>query len=200
LIDLDPGRDLGVIVPTKAISALSELATHGDVEVVVDQNKISLRSGPWAIVSKLIDGTYPDYERVLPGMIKNNIEVTSADLIAAVERHKACAALDTGIGLTWKNGTLTTCLSRTEDGAFEEIDGISSSGSGRVAASADYLLDTLQALDAKTVVIEHGAHDTAIRISNAAESTTTMVVMPLVWPMSVVDDQPAPPTRNRRGK
>jgi DNA polymerase-3 subunit beta len=201
VIDLDPGQDLKVIVPTRAIAVLNELAAHGDVDVAVDRNKISLRSGPRAIVSKLIDAAYPDYARALPGASKNRIEVHTADLIASIERHKAAAELDLGIGLTWQNGTLTTCLSRNEAAATEEIDGIGSSGKGRVAASADYLLDTLRALDAKTVVIEHEQHSTAIRISSAAEPTTLMIVATLTWLASVVaDDRPAPPVRDRRGK
>jgi DNA polymerase-3 subunit beta len=76
------------------------MARRGDVEVLVDQNKISLRSGSCQIVSKLINGTFPDYARLLPGKIKNKIEVASAELIASVERHKAAAEHDTCIGLT----------------------------------------------------------------------------------------------------
>jgi DNA polymerase-3 subunit beta len=200
VIDLDPGQDLKVIVPAKVIGILNELAAHGDVEVLVDQNKISLRSGSWTIVSKLIDGIFPDYARILPGKIKNNIEVPTADLIASIARHKAAAELDTAIGLTWQNGTLTTCLSRNEDDAVEEIDGLSSSGTGRVAASANYLLDTLKALDAKTVVIEHQNSGEPIRITTAAEPESVTIVMPMQWLTPVVVEQPAPPTRNRRGK
>jgi DNA polymerase-3 subunit beta len=199
--DIDPGEDLAVIAPAKAITALHELAIYGDVEVKIDHNKISMRSGARTVTSKLIDGDYPDYRSILPtGKIKNSIEVSTTDLKAAVERHKAAAEIDTAVGLTWANGSLTTCLSRNEDGAVEELDGISASGKGRVAASADHLLDAIKALDAKTVLIEHAAPSTPIRFTRTDEPGTVLIVMPMSWAPPVINDEPAPPSRTCRGK
>jgi DNA polymerase-3 subunit beta len=196
-IDLDPGKDLGVIIPTKAVEILAEIANRSDVEIRIDRNKIALSSGPWAVVSKLIDGTFPDYTRVIPEPVKDRAEVASAELTASIERHKAAAKLDTGIGLTWKNGTLITCLARSEDGAIEEIEAANSSGSGRVAAQAGYLLDTIKALASKSVLIEHDSkqYGSPIRFSSAAEPDTVMIVMPMAWAKPIVDDQPQPPAR-----
>jgi DNA polymerase-3 subunit beta len=179
VIDLDPGQDRKVIVPTKAIGVLNEMA--GAVEVRADDRKIALRGGSCQVISKLIDATYPDYERVLPGEIESSVEVAAADLLASIERHKAAAEIDNAIGLTWADGVLSTCLSRNEDGAVEELETISSSGEGRVAASATYLLETVQALDAETIMIEHEDHGTPIRITTAAEPESVMIIMPMQW-------------------
>jgi DNA polymerase-3 subunit beta len=179
-IDCDPGH-LSIIVPKKLVAFLDEMAGHGEVEIRPDGNKIALRAGSYQIVSKLIDGTFPDYARLLPSEIENSVEVSSADLLASIGRHKAAAEKDTGIGLAWVDDVLKTCLSRNEAGAIEELAAISSAGSGRVAASANYLLDTLEALDAKAVVIAHDGRGQPIRITAANEPESVMIVMPLTW-------------------
>jgi DNA polymerase-3 subunit beta len=198
IIDLDPGKDLGVILPVKVVATLNELAAAGDVEVLVDQTKIVLRSGSRVVTSKLIDGTFPDYKRILQGKIKNNIEVARADLIAAAERHEAAGEEDTCVGLSWSNSTLTTCLSRAEDAASEEIDTTSAVGEGRVAIASHYLINMLRGFDAKTVLIENDNPNEPIRFTTPGEPTV-MVCMPMYWRRPVEDDQP-PPTRNRRAK
>jgi DNA polymerase-3 subunit beta len=198
VIDLAPGLDLKAIVPKKAIAFLDEMASHGGVEVRVDNQKIALRAGSYLIVSRLIDATYPDYQRVLPGKITNNVEIAAADLIASIARHTAAAETDKTIGLTWADGMLSTCLSRGGDSAVEELDAVASSGTGRVAASATYLTEAIQALDAKTIRIEHEGHGTPMRIT--AEPETVMIVMPMAWPHLVEDDQPVPPARKSRKK
>jgi DNA polymerase-3 subunit beta len=198
-VDLNLGKDLGVIVPVRVVATLNELAAQSDVEVLVDQNRISLRSGLRTVTSKLVDGVFPDYTKILPGKIKNNIEVTSADLIAAAERHAAAADEDTCVGLSWSNSTLTTCLSRAEDAASEKIDATSAVGAGRVAIASHYLIDALRAFDAKSVLIENDGANEPIRFTAPGEPTV-MVCMPMYWHKPVENDQPAPPTRNRRGK
>jgi DNA polymerase-3 subunit beta len=112
LIDIDPGYDLGVIIPKKVIETLADL--DGDIDVRVDCCKIELTCGDQYIISKLIDATYPDYARVIPAPSGEQVTVDIADLIASIERHKAAAEHRPTIGLTWSDGTLTTYLSDEE--------------------------------------------------------------------------------------
>lgn len=75
-------RFSGIIVPRKTVGLLPK----GGVQVAVSDSKIRLRQGDLVIVSKLIDGTFPDYERVIPRNNDKVIEFESEDMKAAVGR------------------------------------------------------------------------------------------------------------------
>jgi DNA polymerase-3 subunit beta len=187
VVDVDPGRDLTPIIPTEAVEALAEIARHGDVQVRVDQNKIEMTGAFRSTLARLIDGTYPNYERVIPYLSANSVEFKSADLLAAVGRHVAvgrhiaAARTDTVIGLTWSNGTFAACLAHHEEDAIEGI-AAKVTGAGRVAVAGAYLVDALKALAAETVVIDSSDTQTPIRLTAATEPGTLMLVMPMVWP------------------
>lgn len=70
----------GIIVPAKAISVFSGMV--GEVDVDVSENKIRATSGDMIVLSKLIEGVYPDYERVTP---KGNDKVATMDRSALVD-------------------------------------------------------------------------------------------------------------------
>src|SRR5262249_51934065 len=78
----------GVIVPRKTATEAVKLAeaTEGDITVSVSTAKIRFAAGQTVLVSKLIDGTFPDYQRVIPA---NNSSIAAFDraaLISGVER------------------------------------------------------------------------------------------------------------------
>jgi hypothetical protein len=87
------------------------------------------------------------------------------------------AGVDTAIGLNWGEDGLRVCLSRVEDN-FEDIAAIVS-GSGRVAASADYLIDTIKALDSQSVRLDHDGIGTPILVTGANQGRA--VIMPMAW-------------------
>ncbi len=78
----------GVIIPKKTINELYKLLSENseDIEIQVTSNKIIFNIGKLIFISKLIDGTFPDYKRVIP---KNNNEILSVNrlnLLSAVDR------------------------------------------------------------------------------------------------------------------
>jgi DNA polymerase-3 subunit beta len=72
----------GIIVPRKTVGLLPK----GAVDVAVSDSKIRLAQGSLTIVSKLIDGSFPDYERVIPSRNDKFITFDSDDMKAAVSR------------------------------------------------------------------------------------------------------------------
>mgnify|MGYP000875863056 CR=1 FL=1 len=120
----------GIIVPRKAVGLLPK----GGVTVSVSDSKIRIEAGDLAIVSKLIDGTFPDYERVIPQNNDKIITFGSEDMRGAVgrvsvisaERGRAvrCAFAAGGATLTVNNpdsGTATDEIPVTYTGAPIDI-------------------------------------------------------------------------------
>ena len=184
------------------IETLHDIAEHGDVEVIVDNRKIAFACGPWHATSKLIDGTFPDYERLLPGPSDNQVTVDSDELLRAIARLQAISVEDPAIiGLCW-NGELQISLVR-QAGAQEEIPATPVSGAGRVALQSKYLTDAIRALDDDAVTIDHAAAD-GPAILTSTEAGTLMLIMPVAWPAEPAYREETPEQKPRlrmaRGK
>lgn len=81
----------GVIVPRKTINELRKLLDEGaaDIEIFVSDTRIQFKAGPVLLTSKLIDGTFPEYERVIPKGNDRILRVGKRDFADAVGRVAA---------------------------------------------------------------------------------------------------------------
>lgn len=142
-----------VIVPRKAVvevrRALSSYS--GEVSVVVG-NSVSFCMGPHTIVTKQIDGTFPDYERVIPRDWSKEIVADSALLTAAIKR--AMIATDdrsTSVVLSAADGVVAA-FRRGDTEARDEFDAEYSDEQIEIGFNAKYLLDTLARLSGEVSV------------------------------------------------
>ena len=84
---------IGVIIPKKTIYELSKLLSENDIEVLISisSNKIVFNIGKIIFISKLIDGSFPDYKRVIPKDNSNTLKINRAALLSAVDRVSTIA-------------------------------------------------------------------------------------------------------------
>jgi DNA polymerase-3 subunit beta len=199
-IAIDPGTMPGVILPTEAVTALDQLAAVGDVTVKATGKRVELAAGGHRVVTKLIDGTYPDYTKVLPTVSNNAVKVAAGALLSAAKRLAAILeseAMEKAIGLQWGDGQFSVCLPHEEDAGLEEIVPISCAGTGRVAVQARWLINQLEALAGDTIAIDHAAPSMPVRIVRPDEPATTTVLMPMLWDLPAAAVKPL---RKRAGK
>ena len=92
-IDQKIDQITGVIIPKKTIYELSKLLSDldEDIEIIVSSSKIIFFIGELVFVSKLIDGTFPDYKRVIPKDNTNILYVNRNNLLSAVDRVSTIA-------------------------------------------------------------------------------------------------------------
>lgn len=116
----------GVIIPRKTINELRKLAeeTRDEIELRLSDTKVSFRIGPVSLTSKLIDGTFPDYERVIPRGNDKVMEVAKQAFADAVGRVAAISSersrpVKLSIG---RNHLLVTASSAEQGQAQEELD------------------------------------------------------------------------------
>jgi DNA polymerase III subunit beta len=116
----------GVIIPRKTINELRKLAeeTRDEIELRLSDTKVSFRIGPVSLTSKLIDGTFPDYERVIPRGNDKVMEVAKQAFADAVGRVAAISSersrpVKLSIG---RNHLLLTASSAEQGQAQEELD------------------------------------------------------------------------------
>jgi DNA polymerase-3 subunit beta len=98
------GDEPDAIIPRAGLQAMKALA--GDVTMQVDRGLVRAECTGLAITSRLIDGAFPDYERIIPAPGKPLAKLSAADLIASVERIAWATAEDAGraIGLRLRPG------------------------------------------------------------------------------------------------
>jgi DNA polymerase-3 subunit beta len=149
------------ILPRKTVLELSRLLVDSDdpVHVEMTSNQIRFQFGNVVLVSKLIDGKFPDYERVIPPSVKNLVTLNRTTLLQSLVR----AAILTnekfrGVRLILTSGSLKIVAANAEqEEAQEEIEVEYSGDAIDVGFNVGYLLDVLN--NASSEFIEWGFND-----------------------------------------
>jgi len=150
----------GVIVPRKTVGELLRLADDSveTVSIEVSRSKLRARFGNVVLVTKLIDGTFPDYERVIPRGNDKVVLTQRAALASAIDRVSTVAtergrgisvALDAGVAVL--SMTSPDSGSATEEFAVEYADAPLTIG-----FNSRYLMDVLAAFDGEQVEVRLG--------------------------------------------
>ncbi len=173
----------GVIVPRKAIYELKKLIEGGEGEVAVSlsDTKIRFVYGNATLVSKLIDGNFPDYERVIPSANDKLMEVDCKLFAQAVDRVSVISTEKSrAIKFHLESGKLTLSANSAEHGtASEEIDVTFSSPTLEVGFNSRYLLDMMGQIEGDTAqfMLNDGASPALVR--DTADVGALYVIMPM---------------------
>lgn len=140
----------GVIVPRKAVP----LVPPGEVTVSVSTTKVRFTSGGIEVVSKLIDGTYPDYQRVIPSANDNIARVDRAALVAANDRVAAVVSeRGRAVKLSFTPGAVELSTRNDADEARDELAATYASEPIDIGFQTGYLSSTLAAFTGAEVEI-----------------------------------------------
>jgi DNA polymerase-3 subunit beta len=158
LLDKTATQKVGVIVPAKTMHELTRALgnAEGEVEVSLAENQILFTLPGARLVSRLIPGPFPDYQRVIPQGHKQRITVGTERLLSAV-RRVAITARDSAnvVRLQAVSDKLTLGSSTPEYGRSEETITIVAEGETVATAfNARYLLDCLNVLEADELMLE----------------------------------------------
>lgn len=172
-----------VIVPRKGVVELGRLLgdTEDTVKVRVGQNHLVVEVQDAVFVSKLIDGRFPDYDRVIPKL--GDKEVT-ADKVMLKEALVRTAILSNekfrGIRLNIRDGRLKATVNNPEQEEAEEELEVSYSGSEIVIGfNVAYLVDALNAVSEQSVKIEFSDSNSSCLIYGEGDRSAKYVVMPM---------------------
>ena len=173
----------GVIVPRKAVAELGRLLADAEetVEVAVSQSKVRFGFGAGRLTSKLIDGTFPDYERVIPKSNKNVLKVDTRDFAAAVDRVSTVSADRTrSIKLALGADRLRLAVNNPEAGsAIEEMSVDFGGDPIEIGFNARYLLDVANEIDGETTTFHLSDPASPTVILDEEDERALYVLMPL---------------------
>jgi len=173
----------GIIVPRKAVAELRKLVdeTGMDVTVSLSEAKIRFCFDDLVLVSKLIDGTFPDYERVIPTNNDKVLEVDSETLSRAVDRVSAISTEKSrAVKVALEKGQITLSANSPDAGsAVEEIEATFDATPLEIGFNSRYLLDILGQVEGHAVrmVMADASAPTVIR--DVADGSAIYVLMPM---------------------
>ncbi|MBY0356016.1 MAG: DNA polymerase III subunit beta [Rickettsiales bacterium] len=173
----------GIIIPRKTIGELFKLIEEGseEVKISLSDTKIRFVCGRATLVSKLIDGTFPDYDRVIPSGNDKILEVSTGAFSRAVDRVSVISADKArGIKLAVATGKLTFSASSTEHGtAQEELDVTYSSDPLEVGFNARYLLDMMSQIEGDTAQYIFSDSASPALVRDPVDVGALYVIMPM---------------------
>jgi DNA polymerase-3 subunit beta len=173
----------GIIVPRKTVNEVRKMIDEidGEVSVSLSETKLRFAFGDAVLTSKLIDGTFPDYERVIPADNDKQLDVDKKSFGQAVDRVSAISTEKSrAIKLAVEKGTVTLSASSPENGsAVEEVEGRYDSTPLEIGFNSRYLLDILGQVEGEVArfAMADAASPTVVRDVN--DASAIYVLMPM---------------------
>jgi DNA polymerase III subunit beta len=172
-----------VIVPRKGILELARLLTEqdGNVSIVLGQHHVRATTGEFTFTSKLVDGKFPDYERVLP---RGGDKLVVADRQGLREAFSRTAILSNekyrGIRLQLESGLLKIQANNPEQEEAEEEIAVDYNGSAlEIGFNVSYLLDVLSVMTTDQVRLILSDANSSALVQEAGNDDSSYVVMPM---------------------
>ena len=172
-----------VIIPRKCVAELRKLLDEvdGTVQVSLSESKVRFGLGSAILTSKLIDGTFPDYSRVIPTANDKLLRIDPRSFEEGVDRVATIASEKTrAVKMALDRDRITLSVTSPENGtAAEEVPGDYASEGFEIGFNARYLLDILGQIDGDTVEVHlaDAAAPTLLRENDNAPAL--YVLMPM---------------------
>jgi DNA polymerase III subunit beta len=172
-----------VILPRKTVLELQRLLSdsEGEINMQFAGNQAKFSFGVMEFVTKLVEGKFPDYNRVIPKNHKNIITVGRAALLATLQRT-AILTSDKfkGVRLNIDPGTLRVAANNAEqEEAVDEIDIDYTGDSIEIGFNVTYLIDVLANMEQEMARIELSDSNSSALFTLPEDSSFKYVVMPM---------------------
>jgi DNA polymerase-3 subunit beta len=170
------------ILPRKGVIELSRLvADEGVVRVAMGSNHIRVNGTDYCFTSKLVDGAYPDYDRVLPKGGDKLVEGNRAELKQAFGRTAILSNEKyRGVRIMLSNGAIKMVANNPEQEEAEEEVGVDYSGDElEIGFNVSYLLDVLNVIKGDVVRLTLSDSSSSALVEDAADGSAVYVVMPM---------------------
>jgi DNA polymerase-3 subunit beta len=174
---------LQVIVPRKGVQELARLLVdeEADVQITMGSNHIRAQIGSVTFTSKLVDGKFPDYDRVLPKGGNKIILANREELRQSLSRVSILSNEKfRGVSLKLTPDLLRVQANNTDQEEAEDDVTVEYTGDNfEIAFNVQYLLDVLSVLNSATAKITLGDAGSSALITDSESDKATYVVMPM---------------------
>ncbi len=176
---------LQCVIPARTISELGKIlakAQDKEVEISISKNQVLFVVGNMELMSRLIEGKFPDYDKIIPKSTKTKIEVGTEELSLVVKRVSLFARENNNsIKVTATNdGKLLLSTEETRVGEEKAEVNVKVEGeNNKIALNVQYLLDVLNFIQADKIVLEMDDKLSPAVIRPAGKKDYVYIIMPL---------------------
>ena len=182
-MDLDSSGEAQVILPRKGVIELAKLLMDEDetVSVIVGDTHFRATTDNYTFTSKLVDGKFPDYERVLPRSTTKIVLGSRQELRNAFSRTAILSNEKyRGIRMLLSDGQLQIVANNPEQEEAEEIVSVDYQGDSlEIGFNVSYLLDVLAVLSSDTVKLSLSDPNSSALLEEGEDGDSVYVVMPM---------------------
>ncbi|RDD63088.1 DNA polymerase III subunit beta [Ferruginivarius sediminum] len=173
----------GVIIPRKTVNELRKLIdeTEGAIEIGLSDTKVRFKFDSTLLTSKLIDGTFPDYERVIPSGNDKTMNVDCKVFAKAVDRVSTISTEKSrAVKLSLEDGTLTLSATSPENGSASEELEVNYGGERiEIGFNSRYLLDIAERIDGGEAEFSLSDSASPTIVRDVSDSSALYVLMPM---------------------
>jgi DNA polymerase-3 subunit beta len=173
----------GIIVPRKTVGEVQRLIETGEGEVAIELSagKIRFSIGDVVLTSKLIDGTFPDYARVIPANNDKSLTVDKKDFEAAVDRVSTVSSeRGRAVKLSITGGKLVLSVTNPDSGsATEELEVDYEADPLDIGFNSRYLLDIAAQIEGEVAVLKLADPGSPTLIQDKDAKGALYVLMPM---------------------
>lgn len=173
----------GIIIPRKTVGELQKLVDAPDLAITVElsDSKIRFTIGSVVLTSKLIDGTFPDYQRVIPAGNDKFMEVDRKSFTDAVDRVSTVSSeRGRAVKMALADGQLTLTVNNPDSGsATEELAVGYDADAMEIGFNARYLLDIANQLSSEQVKFSLADAGSPTLVEDTKRADALYVLMPM---------------------
>lgn len=183
--DLPDGAEKlpGVIVPRKTVGELRKLLDDDETEIAVSvsETKVRFAAPGITLTSKVIDGTFPDYTRVIPDGNTRRLEVDAAEFAKAVDRVATVSSeRSRAVKLSLDEDRLVLSVNAPDSGAAEEELAVAYADEAlEIGFNAKYLLEIASQVDRENAVFLFNSAGDPTLMREGNDESAVYVVMPM---------------------
>ncbi|MEZ5910890.1 MAG: DNA polymerase III subunit beta [Paracoccaceae bacterium] len=183
--DLPTGAEAmpGVIVPRKTVGELRKLLDDDDAQIAVSvsETKVRFATPVITLTSKVIDGTFPDYTRVIPAGNTRKLEVDASEFAKAVDRVATVSSeRSRAVKLSLDEDRLVLSVNAPDSGAAEEELAVAYADERlEIGFNAKYLLEIASQVDRENAVFLFNSSGDPTLMREGGDTTAVYVVMPM---------------------
>lgn len=172
-----------IIIPRNTVMELIRIASDidGDIEVKVGDNQIFFYNNDFELVSRLIDGNYPDYKKVIPNKFISRVLVQKSDMEKDIRLAGLFSSNVSDIKLACSDDLIILKSKNSDKGEIETtVPAILKNDPFEISLNFRYLLDGLKIIDSDKAILEFNGNGNPLVIKPSDDSMElTYLIMPL---------------------
>lgn len=176
-------KETGAILSRKLVLGLKNQLRDSDdpVEISLGEKQVGIRTDRFHILAKLVEGKYPEYQRVFPSELKYACQIPRDDFVRALRRMLAISSGDAGATqFSFKKDELQLhATNQEQEEAYSSLPVAHTGGDLKVGFNARYFMEIAETLDSEKITVEARDDSSAALIRAADSEECRYLIMPM---------------------